>query len=408
MLPLIEELIGFEKGFKGHVQGRAKCDCFSDGSSFRSADLKECLQYKAISLSSRRLTHFAAQVPQRRGPKGPVCVRIGLGGRIEIFHTLRRRQAAGMAPLRIMFVVPCPDMGGFEHDCNPIVGRSLVQEGFDIALTVDWTKGIGSKIGGVSGQMMTIFVIDDAGNVGGVGTVTIPCKVHKRSLMQELSPRAQMNLPVGRNRIPFGNVMPVAGKPVVPALKSPVTGPPDPIAYPVPLLDATMGANYSDHLWKRGRSQLLEEAIDIAGHPVKMVIDVCFSKTGCLDVTLLERGVGVLDLVHAPAPLTRFKEKIPLSIRLGIPNGSQKGKAGNRVPPPDHPPVDHADVRPNESCTVSTQAWKFSRDFPDMATGRRTLIRLPFVDNSQSHGSVLVPPFKFSKPKRFKSLTFFA
>src|SRR6266567_4537748 len=90
---------------------------------------------------------------------------------IVISHRLGREQAAGMNLLCIMTAVPGPNVRCPEHGCSPIIACPLIYRWLPIVLTLRLAQGIGLKVSGVPGDVVTVLMIEDPRVVRSVRSV---------------------------------------------------------------------------------------------------------------------------------------------------------------------------------------------------------------------------------------------
>src|SRR5207237_2076180 len=122
---------------------------------------------------------------------------VGLGMKIVIGHSFRRRQAPRMDFLRIVAAVPSPNVRRFQHGRSPVVASALINRGLAILLPVRRPKSITLKIGRVARAVVAVFVIDDSGILGSVCPVARPVEAagsfHKCAIVEELPAGTEMN-----------------------------------------------------------------------------------------------------------------------------------------------------------------------------------------------------------------------
>ncbi len=128
--------------------------------------------------------HADAQVPQCRCPDRAVAVRVGIVGMIVVAHRHFGEKTAAMHGVRIVTPMPGPDMRRTEHHGGPVVAGAFVHGHLAIALLLHIPRRVGAEIGGMPVEMMTVFVINDAGVVARVMAVRFADTIRKRTAFQ--------------------------------------------------------------------------------------------------------------------------------------------------------------------------------------------------------------------------------
>src|SRR5262245_43505693 len=106
-----------------------------------------------------------------------------------------------MHDIRVMSLVPTPDMRGAEHDRRPIIARGFVERCLSIVLAICRPRAVRHEVGGMPCDVMPVFVVQDSGIVRSVGAVASTRSGCQRSVLSQAPSRTQMNLPFGRYRL---------------------------------------------------------------------------------------------------------------------------------------------------------------------------------------------------------------
>ena len=118
-----------------------------------------------------------------------------------------------------------------QHCGCPIVTGAFVHGSFAVVLLIRGTQVVCTKIRGMTGNVVSVFVIDDSQVVRGVGTVAAARRLDKGTMLQQLPAWPEVNLASGGNGIVLWNFVPSAGQAVVASLeRQPVVAAPHPIA----------------------------------------------------------------------------------------------------------------------------------------------------------------------------------
>src|SRR5437660_11013139 len=99
--------------------------------------------------------------------------------------------------LRIMASVPSPDMRRSQHRGCSIIAETLIQMGFAVVLSVRGAPGVRPEVGRVPGDVVTILVIKDTCIVRGIRPIAAARCLHQRSVLEQLPPWTEMDLPIG-------------------------------------------------------------------------------------------------------------------------------------------------------------------------------------------------------------------
>src|SRR5258708_26126354 len=169
------------------------------------------------------------------GPRPSVIVRHGFAG----------GQTASMNLVIVMTAVQNPNMGCTQHCGCPIVTGAFVHGSFAVALLIRGTQVVCAKIRGMTGDVVSVFVIDDSCVVRGVGTIAPARRLDKRTMLQQLPAWPEVNLACGGNGIVLRQFVPSAWQTVVASLeRQPVVAASHPIAKAVVLRSGMVGSYY--------------------------------------------------------------------------------------------------------------------------------------------------------------------
>src|ERR1700724_3045996 len=106
-----------------------------------------------------------------------------------------------MNNLIVMAEMPGPNVWRAQHCRSEVVARTFVDCNLAIVLSCQRTQGIGPEARRVASEVVTFRVIKDPGIVRGVGAIGPPRRFHQRSILNQVSPWAEMNFPVWRDRL---------------------------------------------------------------------------------------------------------------------------------------------------------------------------------------------------------------
>ena len=109
-----------------------------------------------------------------------------------------------MNNLIVMAEMPGPNVWRAQHCRSEVVARTLVDCNLAIVLSCRRTQGIGPEVRRVPSEVVTVLVIKDPGIVRSVGAIRTTRRFHQRSILKQVSPWAEMNFPVWRDRLVLG------------------------------------------------------------------------------------------------------------------------------------------------------------------------------------------------------------
>src|SRR5260370_12032467 len=106
-----------------------------------------------------------------------------------------------MRRLTVVRTVPGPDVRRLEQRGDPIVARALLDGVLAIPLAIGTAQPVRREVGGVPGDVMAVFVIDDARVVRGVRPVAPPGGVDQGAVLEQLPPEPEVHLAIRRERL---------------------------------------------------------------------------------------------------------------------------------------------------------------------------------------------------------------
>src|SRR2546429_7146384 len=159
----------------------------------------------------------------------------------------------------VMTAVQDPNMRCTQLSGCPVVTGPFVHGSFAVALPIRGTQIVGPKIRGMTGNVVSVFVIDDSCVVRGVGTIAPARRLDKGTMPQQLPAWPEVNLASGGNGIGLWDFVPSAGQAVVASLeRQPVIAAPHPIADAVFCRSGMVGSYYGCDPRQWRRTQFVE------------------------------------------------------------------------------------------------------------------------------------------------------
>ena len=155
---------------------------------------------------------------------------------------------------------------------------------------------------------MPVFVIEDAGVVGRVRSITTSGELHESTVLEEFAAGTEMNLSLGGQRLIFPDVVLSTRQAIVSSLKRmPPSAAAQAVANSVNLRRCMVSVHHHRDTRERWSLQLKQQVIDVRRHAVDVIVSVDLSEMGGLNVPPKNIGFGDQNLVNPPAATSRFK-----------------------------------------------------------------------------------------------------
>src|ERR1700682_5045515 len=119
-----------------------------------------------------------------------------------------------MNDLTVVPEMPGPNVRSAQHCRREVVAGTLVHCYLAVILSGWRAQGICPEVRRVAVEVVTVLVIKNAGVVRGVGTIRAARRLHQRSILKQISTRAKMDLPVGRNWFVLLQIVMLRGQPI--------------------------------------------------------------------------------------------------------------------------------------------------------------------------------------------------
>src|SRR5712664_1940108 len=158
-------------------------------------------------------------------------MRIGLRPGVIVRHGFTGGQTANMNLLIVMTTVQDPDMRRTQHRGCPIITGAFVHGSFPVVLLILGNKVVCTEIRRMTGDVVSVFVINDSCVVRGIGTIAPARRLDEGTMLKQLPAWPEVNLAIRRNEIKLRQFVPFAWQTVVTSLeRQPVVASSYPIA----------------------------------------------------------------------------------------------------------------------------------------------------------------------------------